>query len=299
MMAGRGDAPASGQVHLDHVGHFVADAAACARTLAAAGFTVTPFSAQMAPDPATGQPGLTGTGNVCVMLRRGYLEFLVHTADTPIGLEFREALARRAGLHLAAFGVADADAAHAALTEAGWPMRPIVRMARDIATESGAEQARFTVARLRKGVMPEGRIQFLTHHNAPALWQARWLAHPNGATGLGGIVLSAPDPAEVAARFARVLDRPTFRIGPGRVRIRLERGTIEIMAETAAAEVIGMTVAPGRPAIVGYLLEVADRAGALRCFERAGLPVRACGSGAVVTFPPELGRGAWFLGTGA
>ena len=151
------NAPPAGAVYLDHVGHFVPDAQDCTIALEATGFTVTPLSVQVTPDPATGRPAPTGTGNVCVMLRSGYLEFLVHTADTPIGLEFREALSRRGGLHLAAFAVADAEAAHARLRDEGFPMRPLVRMSREIDTTSGSAQVRFTVARLQKGVMAEGR----------------------------------------------------------------------------------------------------------------------------------------------
>ena len=36
--------------------------------------------------------------------------------------------------------------------------------------------------------MAEGRIQMLTHHTEDAVWQPRWLAHPNGARGLASLV---------------------------------------------------------------------------------------------------------------
>ena len=36
--------------------------------------------------------------------------------------------------------------------------------------------------------MAEGRIQTLTHHTEDAVWQPRWLAHPNGALGLASFV---------------------------------------------------------------------------------------------------------------
>ncbi|HEX9461511.1 MAG TPA: VOC family protein, partial [Alphaproteobacteria bacterium] len=68
--------PASGTLVLDHVAHFVPDADEAATALQQLGFTVTPFSPQShRPSP---EAALTpaGTGNRCVMLRRGYLEFL-------------------------------------------------------------------------------------------------------------------------------------------------------------------------------------------------------------------------------
>jgi hypothetical protein len=287
--------PRDGQIFLDHVGHFVPDACACATALEAAGFTVTPFSAQVAPDPGTGHPALTGTGNVCVMLRSGYLEFLAHTADTPIGLEFKDALARRAGLHLAAFAVPDAEARHGELAPR-LPMRPLVRMSREIEAPEGPREARFTVARLQKGVMPEGRIQLLTHASESAMWQERWLAHPNGAEGLVSLIVSAPDPAEAAARFATFLDRPAMGEGEARYRVDLDRGGIEFLPEDAAARLVGTAIEPGRPSLVGYAVSVDDLSRTRACMARARLPVRAAGGNAVaVPFPPALGLGTWIF----
>lgn len=293
MAAEPSNLPRPGQTFLDHVGHFVPDAEDCAAALKAAGFTVTPFSAQLAPDPETGRPGLTGTGNVCVMLRSGYLEFLAHTADTPIGLEFKEALSRRAGLHLAAFAVADAEARHAQLCAAGFAMRPLVRMSRSIETPTGASEAKFTVARLEKGTMPEGRIQLLTHGNEAALWQRRWLDHANGADRLVSIVISAPDPAEAANRLSAFLDRPSMQADGSRYRVKLDRGGIDILDEAAAGQLVGTRIEPGRPTIVGYRVGVSDLSRTRDCMARAGLPVRMAQGEAIVSFPTALGLGAW------
>ncbi len=155
--------PIGDEIFLDHVGHFVRDPEAASRALGRAGFAPTPISVQVNPDPAGGAPRPTGTGNVTAMLRRGYLEMLFKTADTPLGRELDEALARYAGVHLAAFAVADAAKAHARLTEAGFKTRPLVQMERPVATESGTGKAAFTVARVEPGAMAEGRIQILTH----------------------------------------------------------------------------------------------------------------------------------------
>jgi len=54
------------------------------------------------------------------MFRRGYMEVLFKTADTPLGLEFQAALTVF-GVHLVAFSVADAEGAHRGLTEADSP----------------------------------------------------------------------------------------------------------------------------------------------------------------------------------
>ena len=185
--------PARGETFLDHTGHFVANATAAADALTAMGFTVTPYSAQVQPDTVNGQLQLTGTGNICVMLSEGYLEFLVHTADTPIGLEFKRALQRRSGLHLCAFSVADAADRHSELKAGGQAMRPLVHFSREVETTTGSATARFTVARLPEGSMPEGRVQVMTHHDHAAMWQPRWTTHDNSAHSLRSIVVSAPE----------------------------------------------------------------------------------------------------------
>src|SRR5262245_48007340 len=210
---------------LDHVGHFVADRHAASAALARAGFAPTPVSVQVNPD---GTP--TGTGNVTAMFRNGYVEVLFKTADTPLAREFEAALAGHSGVHLAACSVADAEAAHRRLGEAGFPMRPLVRFQRPVDTESGPGIAAFTVVRLERGAMAEGRIQLLTHRTEDTVWQKRWLSHPNGALGLTDLVVVSADVAEAAARFARFSGRSARVTTFGRS-IQLDRGGIVIVPE--------------------------------------------------------------------
>src|SRR5258707_6749633 len=117
--------PVGGEIFVDHVAHFVADPESASRALARAGFAPTPISIQVNPDPAGGPPQPTGTGNVTAMLARGYVEILFKTADTPLGRELDAALTRHPGLHLAAFAVADARAAHHRLRQAGVRIQPL------------------------------------------------------------------------------------------------------------------------------------------------------------------------------
>lgn len=281
----------AGAVALDHSGHFVADADAARAALVDLGFTVTPFSAQVRPDPETGERKLTGTGNICVMLPEGYLEVLVHTADTPIGLEFQAALRRRAGLHLCAFGVADAEARHAELVAEGHDMRPLVHFSREVETETGRETAAFTVARMAAGSMPEGRVQMLTHHNVAAMWQPRWTGHANGARALRAILVSSPDPAEAAARFGSFLDRTPEPCGEG-LRLALDRGAIEFQPEPIATALVGKPVEPGRSCFVGLRISVADLSLMRR---RPG--AKDVGDAVSLPFHPALGKGVWLFET--
>src|SRR5579863_4543411 len=153
--------PATGQLVIDHVAHFAPDSNAAAQALAQLGFTATPFSPQSHRPTPDSPLTPAGTGNVCVMLRRGYLEFLTPTADTPIASQLREAIARYVGIHLVAFGTADPEADRARLAGGGFNPLPVLALERPIGTPGGERTAAFAVARVPAGTMAEGRIQFV------------------------------------------------------------------------------------------------------------------------------------------
>ena len=281
--------PVSEEIFLDHVGHFVRDPEAASTALARAGFAPTLKSVQVAPDG-----GPTGTGNVCAMMTCGYVEVLFKTADTPLGHEFAAALARHAGLQLAAFAVADAGAAHRRLGEAGFRTRPLAPFQRPVATEAGTATAAFTVARVEPGEMAEGRIQILTHHTEDAVWQPRWLTHPNGARGLAGLVIAVADVAEAAARFARFTGRPATPTRSGQ-RVQLDRGRIDLVTPTAFAAVLPEIAIPSLPFMGAYgvTVNLIDQAEAI--LRTGGLASRRAEGILVAPFPDELGRGAWLF----
>ena len=74
-------------------------------------------------------------------------------------------------------------AQHRRLTEAGFAMRPLVQFQRPVDTVSGPGVAAFTVVRLERGAMAEGRIQMLAHRTEDTVWQKRWLTHPQWRAG--------------------------------------------------------------------------------------------------------------------
>ncbi len=226
--------PAGDEIFLDHVGHFVRDGEAASRALARCGFAPAPISVQVNSDP-TGGTRPTGTGNITAMLSRGYLEILFKTSDTPLSRELDAAIERHPGLHLAAFAVADAAKAHSRLAAEGFRVRELVRMQRPADTESGPATAAFTIARVEPGVMPEGRIQMLTHHTEKSVWQKRWLAQPNTASALIDIVIAVEDVEAAAARFACFTGRAATRT-PGGALIRLDRGGVYLVSHHRAME---------------------------------------------------------------
>jgi hypothetical protein len=140
--------------------------------------------------------------------------------------------------------------------------------------------------------MPEGRIQYLTHHTPDAVWQQRWLTHPNGAQGLTDVVIAVPDATEAAARFARFLGRSASpsRIGQS---IVLDRGAIHL----TTAEWLGIFLQhmPALPFIGASVLRVASLSRIRSQFEQSGLPIRREGPMLFAPFPEALGQGGWLF----
>jgi hypothetical protein len=281
--------PAGGEIFLDHVGHFVRDADAASRALARAGFAPTPVSVQANPD---GTP--TGTGNVTAMFSRGYVEVLFKTADTPLGREFDAALTAHAGVHLAAFSIADAEGQHRRLTAAGFAMRPLVQFQRPVGTESGTGVAAFTVVRLERGAMAEGRIQMLAHRTEDTVWQKRWLAHRNGALGLVDLVVASADVDEAANRFAKFTGHAARTTKFGRA-IALDRGQVHLFTREAFVALLPDIAVPSLPFLGAYALKVQSVDAAEALLKQERLPVRRLGAALVVPFPEELGLGAWLF----
>lgn len=297
--------PAGDEIFLDHVGHFVASAEAARSVLAAVGFTPTPVSIQTNPDPAGGPPKLTGTGNVCAMLRGGYLEMLFKTADTPLGVEFDAARRRYDGLHLAAFAIADAASSHRRLAASGFPVLPVVAMQRPVETGEGPGVAAFEVVRVAAGAMPEGRVQVLRHLTEATVWQPRWLDHPNTAERLSALSLVVADIEEAAARFARFTGRPVHIASAEAAtskqvaRIFLDRGSVELLSATAWRQRWPQVQIPALPFMAEVTIAVASLDAARRCLATAGLPPLPTSQANIASFqfPPALGHGVWtFVG---
>src|SRR5499427_10236737 len=283
--------PLGGEIFLDHVGHFVREPAAAGRALQRLGFHATPVSIQVNPAPRGGDIP-TGTGNITVMFHRGYVEALFKTADTPLGRELDSAIARYGGVHLAAFAVSDAAAAHRRLETSGFRVRPLVEMQRPVETAEGPDVATFTIARVEPGQMAEGRIQILTHRTERTVWQPRWLDHTNGARALIALTIAVADADEAAARFARFTGRPAARCEGGQS-IALDRGRLELVTAAAFSRRFPELTIPSLPFMGACTIEVESVAAAEAVLRRGGIELRRAGERLVALFPEELGRGIW------
>lgn len=286
-MAAASNQPASGALNVDHVAHFVPDMDAASAALERLGFTLTPFSAQSHRLSADGPLVPAGTGNRCVMLESGYLEFLTPTGDTTVADQLRTAIARYVGVHLIAFGTSTPQDDHARLAAAGYGPLPPVALQRPISTPEGEATARFTVVRVPPGRMAEGRIQLCQHHTPELLWQPRWLAHANGATALTTLLVCVTEPREAAQRYSRFTGIECS--GEGHEwRLDTVRGSVVFARADAFERLLGFDP-PALPWIAGYVLETSDIARTQRTLEESGFETATTGERIAIALPPELG----------
>jgi hypothetical protein len=279
--------PNPGEVFLDHTAFFVPEIEAAASALERCGFRLSPFSVQTNREGGATVPA--GTGNRLAMFRNGYIELLTVTHDTALAAQLRERIAHHTGLHLAASSSADAAAEQRRLADAGFETLPLVDMRRPV----GTDFARFTIARITHGTMPEGRAQFLTHHTEHLVWPTDLLDHPNGAQALTALWIAADDPDLAAARYSRFTARPARRDG-ALTTIVLDRGALHIAAPDYLRERLEIAPAGGLPCFVAVSIVVRDLARLESCLAATGLSYRSTEAGIAVTLPAELGDALLF-----
>lgn len=290
--------PAAGALHLDHVAYFVPDRDAVHAALRRLGFAPTPFSLQQ--HRASPQAPLVpvGTGNHCVMLREGYLEFLVPLDDTAVAGQLQSAIARYVGAHSIVFGTADAAVDAARLAAGGFAPLPTVDLQRTVDVPDGEETARFSVVRVPPGTMPEGRIQFCRHHTPGLVWQARWVEHPNRAVALSGVDVCVPDVVAAAERFGRFTGIEPVVQGCV-ASLTTARGRVRFVGPGICAAHAG-SEPPALPWIAGCEIASSDLAATHRHLEQSGLRILAAGPDRVlVETPPAVGGVLRFVPSGA
>ena len=227
------------------------------------GFTLTPLSRQSGRLRADGPVEPWGTANRCAMLRQGYIELLaiLDPALPANGLD--RFLARYAGMHILALGIADEAANLERLPRAGIPIPGVLHLERavDDADPQGP-QARF--ARLPLPDAPEGRLQLIRHLTPEAIWQDRFMQHANRAVALEAAVLAVAEPAETASRLSRLAGRPVVPDPAGGFALELAPGRVRVLPEAALASVFPGLPVPTLPFMAGLVVRTEDGAERVR-----------------------------------
>jgi hypothetical protein len=277
--------PVSGAATLDHVGICSADGPALWAAMERLGFQLTPLARQSGRRAPDAPVEMLATGNRCAMLRQGYLEFLAILDPERFDNGLSAFLARYTGMHILAFGIADAAVELARLNRAGLAIPGIAHLERPVDDPDGP-RARFS--RLPLPDAPEGRLQLIQHLTPELLWQPRWLDHPNRAVALEAAILAVPQPAVTAAALSRLTGAALEPDPAGGYALPLPQGRLRILPPGALAAVLPGVAAPALPYLAGYVVRTDDGNAAVQAL--LGDRLHAVPGGLMVA--PELAGGA-------
>jgi hypothetical protein len=275
-------------IDLDHAGIAGHDLDALAVAFERLGFTLTPRARHSGRRKPDGPVEPFGTANRCIMLRQGYLELIAIVDPSCYCNGLERFLAHHPGLHIIALSIGDELENLRRLRQAGidipgvaWLERPV-----DDADPNGL-RARF--ARLPLPDAPEGRIQLIRHLTPEAIWQPRFLDHPNHAVALEEVVLAVENPAESAARFSVLAGRAAVADAAGGFVLNFERSRLRLLpAETLHAELPEVVIS-SLPLIAAVTIRTDDGAKAIRRLAQ-GIAHREAPDTVVVA--PEAAGGA-------
>lgn len=268
--------PEREEIFLDHVGWFVGDLDQAATRLQRLGFA--PSAIRQQQNVALDGTLLpSGTSNRLVRLRRGFLEFLASTSDTPLAAQLQRAIARYEGLHLIAFSHADLEAQRARLVTCGFEMQSIVRL-----SGRTREEVSWSVLRTLPHVMPEGRIQFVYPHTPELSWPPGSTEHPNHADSLTGVVVCTSEPDEVKNRFGAYLGRDTDSGG-----LATDRGHVHIVGPEDARKVLPDFRPPDLPCMAAVTVMTTDLGETRRVIRNNGIAPLARSDGILWISPTD------------
>ena len=243
---------------LDHVGLVVPDLADAARDFEALGFTLTDEADHTRTDGAP-----AGSVQRSIMMETGYIELQQLTG--PAGSHLLSAAQDKFhGLHILAFGVADAGAAREAVATAGLAVGDVLEWSRTVERPEGAREARFSFFVADYRVSDEALLCWVRHRTPELIREPGALAHANGAVALGGLTFAAADSGLAETIRTRMLtagavpDDDALRLGSARLLIETATGPDDAGSWPAPAHVRDMHLAFTDPSAI---LERADVAG--------------------------------------
>lgn len=244
---------------LDHLGWIGPDLDRAAVAWTRLGFRLSRVSPQMGFTGPGGALEPWASANRCAVFRTGYLE-LIGLTDPDRHNPWETYLARGAGPHIAAFRIAEADAAYPPLADrvggfdAPVQRRRMAPLGLDAA--DGEMEMRFRNIFSRDEGWPEGRFIVIEHQTPQALWQPALVEHPNGAEALVEAIFASPTPEATAERLGRLLNRPAAAAPDG---FRLEAdggGRLTVLRPDAFGARFPAVRAPDRPAVMGATVKV-------------------------------------------
>ena len=261
-----------------------------ARSLDAAGTTYERLGFTV---PPPGRHLEWGTGNLCLMFARTYLEIrgIVDPAKYLHGVDTYLA-AHGEGLMGVALATDDASASHDALLASGLRPEPVRTLTRSLALPGEILRPRFRLCALGAAEEIVGLTSVvLLEHLTPDVIRhdPGWLDHPNGAERLVSMTAVVPDIAVAVAAHRRLFGAGSVRARDTGFVVEAGQGTaLDFLTEDAARARYPRTAGGtgrGIPRLIATTLGVSDLARAAAALASAAVPHDARPDGALVVGP--------------
>ena len=212
---------------LDHTVHAVRDLDAAAAFYRKLGFTV---------GARNRHPW--GTHNHIVQFPGYFIELLTFAEPDKLGTDGfstlfaafnRDFIARGEGLSLQILESRDAEADAAAFRAAGIAQSETMRFEREGKKPDGsAVKVAFSLAFAKDKAAPGIHFAVCQQYYPENFWNPAFQQHPNGVTGIAGVVMAAADPAAHCAFFEKFAGMPARSIEGGFV-LDTPRGAIDVV----------------------------------------------------------------------
>ncbi len=277
-------------IDLDHVGLATHDLERARDTYARLGFTLTAKSTHQGPVPPHGETGAWGSGNYCIMLKRGYYELIGVTDPSLPHPMVAARLEKYAGLHIIALGSRDGDTAAAALGARMASVAAPYDLVRDVPHGDGTREGRFRIYQIDEEALPEGDVFLIEHLTREVLWQPDLMEHANGVTGLAGVTICVGHMDRSRARFATLCGEDGD-YQDGEARFDLAAGSISLLDEATLAARYPEVAPPCLPWVGAVTFAVDDRQALTGLLAANGVPFNLGPNGAP-WITPDQGEGA-------
>ena len=261
--------PEGDEIFYDHIGYFVPNLEAAGVQLVKLGFQVSAINIQYNENEA-GELIPTGTSNRLAKLNRGFIEVLSATGESALADQLLAMLARYQGLHVIALTHPDMTRTATRLSDAGIDMQDAVNLRRKVMVDSTETLMEFTVARVKPGTFPEGRLQILTCHTPENFWLPGDMDHANRADKLTDLLICVEDVAEATARYERFFCKTSEKMG-GLGTLDLARGRFHFVTPDQAGAMLQGFDAPALPYTCGQGLGSQDLEATRSFLSEAGI----------------------------
>lgn len=249
-----------------------------------------------------------GTANCCVFLADAtFLEPLAVVDAAVAGREAgagnvfvrhdRDFRARNGeeGLSAVVYGTENAEEDHARFADAGMSAGDILNFAREFATpDGGRDRAAFRLAFARPAQAPDCLFFAVERVVVPEVDRSALLRHANGATGIAGVLMTAPRPAALAG-FLEQVTGTTAQIAAEGVVLRSAAFELRVLTPAAFAAQTGLPAGGGaeQPRFRAVAFAGTDIRPYVDRLDEPGVAHHRAPAGIVV--PPAPGQGTAFI----